>query len=241
MSTVRVDLTQVLRMLDGAEKQIPYAAARGLNAIADRIVVKEKVEIRDVFDRPTPATQNSVAVFQRASKSNPVAIVGVKNQKLGKGNAPADWLAAEVFGGSRKQKGMERAIQAKTDEWGTIWVAPSTGLENQYGNLSVGEVQKLLAGLGVGLYTQTTKGSRRVRSLASRGVRYFIGRPQGSNLPAGVWMTQGRTIKPIVIFIDQPDYQPARFDFFYVAQHEAERAAPEEFIKAAENALATAK
>lgn len=59
-----------------AAKQVPFATAQALNALAVDVQRAEQANMRRVLDRPTPFTVNSVRV-QRANKRNLVATVFV--------------------------------------------------------------------------------------------------------------------------------------------------------------------
>jgi hypothetical protein len=76
---VRADIKRLTRsMSDLARKQIPFATAQAINATAARVQAGETANIKATFKSPTPFTQNAVAV-KRAKKSNPVALVYVKD------------------------------------------------------------------------------------------------------------------------------------------------------------------
>ena len=76
---VKSDVDKLTRSLTGLlEKQVPFATAQALNAVAKKVQQAEQQNIRKTLTKPTPFTLNSVGV-SKASKSNPVAKVYIKD------------------------------------------------------------------------------------------------------------------------------------------------------------------
>jgi hypothetical protein len=104
-------LEEAKKKLGTAARQLPFAAATALNATAfdaRAAVVKEK---SSVFDRPTPFIQKGTLV-RKATKTNLVAEVYEDFQGPGgKSVDPERVLRAEVFGGARRYKRAEVALQ----------------------------------------------------------------------------------------------------------------------------------
>ena len=82
-----------------------------LNTINDtaRLDVKPAIqqEMKEVFDRPTPYTLNSV--YTRLNSSDMSVDIGLK-EWAGKGGAAADYLKPQIYGGSRPMKRSERHL-----------------------------------------------------------------------------------------------------------------------------------
>ncbi|SAK88563.1 hypothetical protein AWB77_04797 [Caballeronia fortuita] len=123
---ISADLRSLTRSLNDLErKQLPFATAQALTAVAKSVQVVEKGAIRQVFDRPTPFTVNSVGV-KAARKNNLEAVVFVKD-------IAAAYLAPYEFGGTHKLIGS-----------GKTWLNPKDrALLNQYGNLSKSTLKRL--------------------------------------------------------------------------------------------------
>lgn len=109
---------------DLGQRQLPFALAMALNDTAADVAVTEERNIKRSFDRPTPFTQKAI-YRTRASKSRPVAEVGVKRRQ-------AEYLGLQVTGGTRRPKG--RAL-----------VVPTGIRLNRYGNMPKTAVSRLLA------------------------------------------------------------------------------------------------
>lgn len=75
---IKVDSRTLERKLDTlVRKQLPFARAQAVNAVAERVRKAEQDNLRASFNAPSPFTVNSVAV-RKATKANPVATVYVK-------------------------------------------------------------------------------------------------------------------------------------------------------------------
>ncbi|WP_353191398.1 hypothetical protein [Pandoraea pnomenusa] len=164
--SVSKDLAKISKSLSKLEtKQLPFATAQALNAVAGNVNAAERKALPEVFDRPTPFTVNAVAV-KRARKTNLEALVYIKD-------IAASYLAPYEFGGNHKLVGS-----------GRTWLNPKdSALLNQYGNLSrttlrrlsgrpdvfIGTV-KTKAGQSIGGVWQRPASSKRGADLRKRGV-----------------------------------------------------------------------
>lgn len=123
--SVRADVKAFQRDLDNfARKQVPFATAQALNAVALKVRDAERDNMVKRLDRPTPFTLNSVAV-QRATKTSLQATVFVKD-------IAARYLEPYELGGMNKLDG--RAL-----------IKPVAQRLNQYGNIPRSTVRRLAA------------------------------------------------------------------------------------------------
>ncbi|WP_341674967.1 hypothetical protein [Niveibacterium sp. SC-1] len=232
------DTGRVVRELGAlGSKQIPFATAKTLTAMAKAGEAKTYKEMATVFDRPTPFTLRSLVV-RSATKARLEASVGLKDTNPSKqGKTPADILGHEFTGGQRRFKGLEGALR-RMGYLGTDWAAvPGEGAKlDAYGNLSSGTVVQLMSYLkafGEQGYSanKTAKGKARVerRGKSARGfatiggVAYFVSRGKGAwfgggswqhgrrqNLAPGIWAKSGihgSQVKCIVAFVRTPVYR----------------------------------
>ena len=58
-------------------KQVPYAMAQAVNALAFQVQRAEKAALSEVFSHPRPFTQRSVLV-KKATKARPTAVVYIR-------------------------------------------------------------------------------------------------------------------------------------------------------------------
>jgi len=237
--------------LAAAPRQIAYATARALTKTAQAVQEKQKREMRDVFDRPTPYTLDSTYI-KPATKQKLMAKVGLKDFS-GKGIPAVKFLQAQVRGGSRRMKKFERALQSVGAMPQGFRAVPGSAAQlDQYGNMKPSQIVQILSwfktfpGYQIG-YLANMSDKRRASlqkgSKKRQGFAYFAGRP-GNRLPDGIWQrftfASGSAIKPVLIFVRNANYQ-AIYDFYYVAQKTAERELPSQVNAAVEHALRTAR
>ncbi|MFC4706092.1 hypothetical protein ACFPAA_20940 [Paraburkholderia caffeinitolerans] len=107
-----------------AQGQIPFATAKALNAVAERVRDEERANMLKVFDGPTPFTINAVRI-KKATKAKPEATVFVMDKT-------AEYLEPYENGGLNKLN--SRAL-----------LKPVKQKVNQYGNLPARALQRLNA------------------------------------------------------------------------------------------------
>ncbi len=189
-----------LKALEGwtksSNKAIQEAATKALNDTAFKVQKDWKAEMRQVFDRPTAYITSSVRV-QQATETNMVAIIE-PTYMGGKGVEPSKILRAEVFGGPRRMKRYEVALQRAGILPNGYFTVPGMGaapLLDQYGNLKGSFIVQLLSYLKTfseqGYRSNMT--AKRKAKLADKGktasgyavingVEYFVSQGQ---LPGG--------------------------------------------------------
>lgn len=213
-------------------QRMPFATVVALTKTAQAVRSDLVEEMRRVFDRPTPWTLNSL-FLRGATKSNPVATVWFKDFAP-KGTAAGKYLSPQIEGGQRRQKRFEKALSRLVPGLGTtLYAVPGKKCDvDAYGNISRGQITKILSSLRVSNDpTQNARADRKSRG-TRRGERYFVGRPAGGNGPLGVWLRRpDAVIYPIIIFVGRAHYRP-RFDFYGVARRTVARTFPGEMSKA---------
>ncbi|KWR88779.1 hypothetical protein [Cupriavidus sp. IDO] len=123
--SVRFDVKALNKQLDAlAVKQLPFATAQAINAVAKKLQAAERENMAKVLDKPTPFTLNSVSV-KLANKSSLTAMVYVKD-------IAAAYLLPYEAGGPNKLNA--RAL-----------IKPVGQKVNQYGNLPRTTVKRLAA------------------------------------------------------------------------------------------------
>ncbi|WP_343618796.1 hypothetical protein [Ralstonia sp.] len=123
--SVRFDVKALQKSLDAiASKQLSFATAQAINAVAKEVQAAQRVNMAKVLDKPTPFTLNSVGV-RLANKSSLTAIVYVKD-------IAAAYLLPYEQGGHNK-------LNAKA------LIKPVDQKVNQYGNLPRTTVKRLAA------------------------------------------------------------------------------------------------
>lgn len=212
------------------------SARYALDDVAFQARTDVQIEMRRVFDRPTPFVLRSVRVETTRRVKDTQAVVsrvmGVQFDKAatayvfvdypgGKAVDPNSVLMAEIEGGRRNDKRMERALQ-RLGVLNTGWqVVPASGLPadkiDAYGNVKgsfVVQIISYLQGFGEQGYranmtakrkAQLAKRGRSERGFVQiRGVEYFVSRGKGTwfgrrswrggmeqHLPPGIWQRSG--------------------------------------------------
>ncbi|WP_405120729.1 hypothetical protein [Pseudomonas leptonychotis] len=244
--------------LDRLEReQLPFAAALALTRTAQGVQEELRAEMEVAFDRPTRATLNSLYV-QPATKAKLEAKVFIKDGRSrnsagnivgregvwGKGRAASKWLAPQIYGGQRNKKGFERRLERSGVLAPGQYVVPSDSTRlDSYGNVSQGQLNKMLSGAGAlsgaGYDANATDSDR---SQAKGNRRFFLvrkgSRPIGIAERLGYGEGSQNNIRMALAFVKRPTYGKG-FDFFGVAERAAKDLLPIEFEKALAQALAT--
>lgn len=251
-------LRERLQTLNRFEReQLPFAAALALTRTAQVVAEDLRAEMLAVFDRPTPATLNSLYI-QPATKQKMEALVFIKDGRnttasgggvageagrWGKGRAAIKWLTPEVFGGPRDDKGVEALLRRRGVLSQGQYVVPGEKMQlDQYGNIPRGRLNQILS--GAGLFTEVGSNANATDSKRSRakghGSRYFV-MHDANRQPFAVAERTGKGrsgLRIVLAFTKRPSYSKA-LDWFVVAERSAEDALPIEFEKAMAQALAT--
>ena len=256
-------LRERLQTLDRLEReQLPFAAALALTRTAQVVAGDLRTQMQVVFDRPTPATLDSLFI-QPATKQKMEARVWIKDGRSsgaggqsvgrqgawGKGRAAIKWLTPEVFGGPRDDKGIEGLLRRKGALQQGQYIMPGESMKgslDKYGNISTGLMTKMLS--GAGLYTEEGYNANATDSKRSKkkgnAQRFFVmhnskGKPIGI-VERYAWGKGSRlSIRIAVAFVSKRPTYGKTLDFFAIAQRSAEDALPIEFEKAMAQALAT--
>lgn len=259
---VQTNFQDVAAALDSVRRQVPFAASRAINATAVQVQQALRDELPRVFDRPTPYIRNSIRITRWANKAQLYA--DIEPAYLGgKGVDPQNVLRAEVFGGARRLKRSEVALQRAGILPAGYMTAPGKACPlDQFGNVRGSFIVQLLSyfqAFGEQGYRanmtdkrkkQLAKGGRRsargFKQIA--GVEYFVsyGRLRGGKgawLAPGIWSRSGihgSTIKPILMFVRAANYRP-RFDFMGLAERVVHAEWPRQFAASFEQAMETAR
>lgn len=253
MFTVKAQFDDIKRQLsDVYKKHIPFATSLAINRTAQKVKIAQEKEIRDVFDRPTRFTENSVFI-KPSNKNNLTAKVWLKDQAV-KGTPAAKYLAAQITGGERRLKGYEvllRSVGVLPDGYFTV---PGAAAQmDGYGNIKRSQIVQIINYFRANRETfqnsnDKTRDKLRKGTKKKQGISYFVGSPGDGKLPLGIWQRGHsgaltgpvRPIRPIMIFVQSARYD-AIYDFKFVADKVVADNINKEFIAALDFALRTAK
>jgi hypothetical protein len=220
--SIKADLSRLKAELLLNHKQALFAGAQAVNDVAFKSRLATQAEMRKVFDRPSDYTLRSVYVTKRATKEALSATIEPANFG-GSGVAPQNFIAPEVFGGGRKLKRSEVALQrAGLLPNGMYTAMPRDPVAEQldgFGSYKGAFIRQLLSYLQAraGKANMTDKRraklEQRGRNDAGQatigGVVYLVSR--GGTLAPGIWAksgTGGGTLRPVLMFVRAPRYKP---------------------------------
>lgn len=255
MITIKLEgFDDLLASLKGMERQIPYALANGVNAVARLVKDAEKTEMQNKFKSLTPFTINSLRMTPAKAPRSIAATVWFKDPP--NLSQKDHYLLPQVEGGTRPMKPYEMGL-------GGRYTVPGKGLTlDQYGNLGRGQLTKIMSQSGS--FRESGFKMNRTRKGGKAGDMFMITKPRGKMLPGIYERTQGaetggrigryllargmgakkselnarykamspRGIKPVLIFPTKAPTYNKRFDFYGVAQKVVDANLRPEMIKA---------
>ncbi|WP_119157440.1 hypothetical protein [Caldimonas tepidiphila] len=248
--TITSNVEDVIKRLDDVgRKQIPFAAARALTATARLIVDVEQKVMDSVFVRPTSYTLNSLFV-QPATKAKLEAVIRPKDAAAG-GRSASAWLAPEVTGGPRREKGFERALRSAGILPAGMYVVPGAGAQlDAYGNWRRAHVNAVLVDMrlaGVKAVANRVAKARAKDAARARArqSRYFVLAQQDGELEPGIYERRrtgfGTAVRPVAVFVPSlPSYR-RRFPFYQVAERVANKEFPGHFRRALDEAVGSSR
>jgi hypothetical protein len=252
--TIKHDFDTTIKALTGMEKQVIFATAEALTKTAKDIESAEYREIRDVYDKPTALTMNSLFV-KPATRSRLNAVVMIKDMIGGGGTPAAKYLDPTIRGGVRSLKKYEVALRSVGVLPEGYYTVPGAGADiDAFGNMKRSQIIQLLsyfrtfgtAGYSANMTEQSRKRFERKqgRRVSAASAQFFVGSPGDGKLPLGIWQrfqfSGGTAIKPILIFVKWNSYEKL-FDFRYVAERTIERYWKTNFNNSLANAMRSAR
>jgi hypothetical protein len=201
---ITVDLKGLEEALRNFQDQIPFASAKALTELAKRVQQKQKDAIATVFDNPNAFTKNST-FYKSASKTDLESKVGFKDTGY-YGGQGGHYLTAQIIGGARETKRLERFLTGKGWLKNGELIVPSRDVrKDSYGNIQRKVLEDMIFGLQQGY-------NRRFE------YNYFVPPRNHPKLAPGVWRSEWSTgiIIPIVLFIDRTQYAQ-KYNFFDIA------------------------
>ena len=235
-------LAEMKLRLAGLERKIKVATKAALNDAAFIGAKKTAEKVAAVFDRPTPWVRGSVR-YKKATADKLEASIDFDKWGNKTGVTVEHVLRAEIFGGRRRLKRHEVALQRSgvlPQGWAIV---PGEAADmDQFGNMSAGQIRQILSWFNAakmtsghdGNMTDKTRKSRRLGTRSSAGFEYFVvpvgarrtwqrgnGKTGSHAMQPGIYkrffLGHGTAIKPIMIFVKIPTYSK-RLDFYEIVQ-----------------------
>jgi hypothetical protein len=212
------------------KKQIPFATASAMTAVAKTLEGVERAQIARDFKNPTPFTLKLPRAITANKNDFPNLKAGVRLTFMRGGKDVAKILTHEVTGGSRFARDFEDSLRAAGILKAGEFVVPAEGFPlDQFGNFPSALYKRILKALLAGKQRKATQ--------------YFTP-AEGGALPRGIYeklsLFGGRAIRGVLMFVRQPTYSK-RLEFHQAAADQVSKTFPAEFNKAMTKALATAR
>jgi len=187
MIRVTINDSAVRKLIAALPKTAGRAAEIALDKTAQAIRNEIRDEMRRVFDRPVPYTINSLQITPTRGHNMESSVWFKDPERM-----QQHYLAPQVEGGSRRLKGLERAIAAKSGV--KMELVPGAGAKiDQYGNVARGQIMQIMSVLKVSEQWAGHQSDITARS-ARRGKErdyIFIPRKRGRLLP-GIYQRVAR-------------------------------------------------
>lgn len=250
---IKIDhnLPDVQRWIDAIGPKALTAAREGINRTAEWAQTDVVRAMRRVFDRPVPFTLRSLRVYYAKTGPNPVATLWFRQRSADRDKL---WARPQIEGGERDLKPMELRLQrAGLMPKGWLIVPGDAAPLDAYGNMSPGEISRILNVLGTYTEAGYNKANDKTRARLRKGnvkkgiagFEYWVnpvGPRQAKHLQPGVYRrvyVEGKTeLKPMMIFVSRARYR-ARLDFFGIVGATVRQRFPEEFNFAMKSLLQT--
>ena len=165
---------KVLAQLNGAAKQVNFAASRALNTTAFAVNDKLKREMVSTFKGGATAYSQRAFKVTKADKTRLTATVELRDEAPPGGTSYAKALAHLFTGGARKYKKMEGWLRGKGLIPSGLTIAPGSGMPlDSFGNMRRSAVTEMLGVIGtqrpnLRVYRKTGAGK------AQKAVGYFV-------------------------------------------------------------------
>lgn len=238
VARIKVDTSDLERFArqfgEQGAKQIKYATARALTAVAKRGQKAIEQQIGGVFSNATPWIRKGVFVAS-ARTSSLEATVGIKDQ--GARATPAHYLREHITAGERGNKPMELAMRSMGIlPAGWLAVPSKDGVQRDaYGNVSKATLGRILRALS----------QRQITTRGAIASRVFVIKPGvRSHLAPGIWSAtrvgDQSVIKPVFLFVSEASYRRV-LDLEEIVGDVVRRDLDAEFRAAFDEAMRTAR
>lgn len=208
-------LEHVRSMLQGfSARRMASVGATALTRVARGLANQWRQQLERRLDRPTSSTLRAVQ-WGNANASTLMAEVKIRSDGPS-ATAPTQWLRPQEFGGARRTKLFERALQSQgalPAGWQTV-PGPAARLDG-YGNVSRGQIVQVIAQLGAryspGYQRVISKSAaKRAATAQARGRAYVAILPGArGGLAPGVYERAGRGVRAVFWYVSRTQYRKA--------------------------------
>lgn len=226
MIKISIDTSGLSRSLQATQRKIGRCTAIALTKTAQHAQKAVIAEMPKVFDRPTPYAMRGTRVKPANYKTGRMEASVEFKTDVSKGTPAEKYLQAEVFGGTRRLKRFEVALQRIGVLPAGMVVVPGKGIKlDAYGNIPARDIVVTLSYLqafGEQGYSANMTSEKRAKlfkgTRTKDGWELFVVRQgmrparSGKQLHPGIWRRRiihgfGSSIHPWMMFVSQPMYR----------------------------------
>ena len=225
MIKISIDTSGLSRSLQATQRKIERCTAIALTKTAQHAQKAVIAEMPRVFDRPTPYAMRGTRVKPANYKTGRMEASVEFKTDVSKGTPAEKYLQAEVFGGTRRLKRFEVALQRIGVLPSGMYAVPGAAMRlDAYGGIPARTIVQLLSYLqafGEQGYRANTSGERRGKlakgTRSKYGYELVVIRPGqrpargGKQLAPGIWKRTytgfGSSLQPLLMFVRQPMYR----------------------------------
>lgn len=225
MIKITIDTKALAAGLQAAQRKVDRCAAIALTKTAQHAQKAVIAEMPRVFDRPTPYALRGTRVKPANYKTGRLEASVEFKTDVSKGTPAEKYLQAEVFGGSRRLKRFEIALQRIGVLPSGMFIVPGQAMRlDAFGGIPARAIVQVLSYLQAfgeqGYSANMTSGKRAKLAKGTRrkyGYELVVIRPGrkpqrgGKQLAPGIWQRTytgfGSSLQPLMMFVRAPTYR----------------------------------
>lgn len=225
MIKITIDTKALAAGLQAAQRKVDRCAAIALTKTAQHAQKAVIAEMPRVFDRPTPYALRGTRVKPANYKTGRLEASVEFKTDVSKGTPAEKYLQAEVFGGRRRLKRFEIALQRIGVLPSGMFIVPSQAMRlDAFGGIPARPIEQVLSYLQAfgeqGYSANMTSGKRAKLAKGTRrkyGYELVVIRPNrkpqrgGKQLAPGIWQRTytgfGSSLQPLMMFVRAPTYR----------------------------------
>lgn len=226
MSVDTSDFDTKLRQLAEMPEIIRKAVTGALSDTVDDLHTRQKLEMKQVFNNPTPYIMNGIKKRYPGGKMGQgVMKAGTYFEFFPVGKSPEDIVKPHVFGGQRKHKKSERRISGLGFNPGGYTIMGSEYPKNNSGDIPGARYTQMLHQLGA-LSQFARQSMPKNKQKDRKGTSYYVIRR--GDVPIAIGERNGASTRIMLVFARNVNYQK-RYDYFGVGERQVAYSLPLHF------------
>lgn len=220
------DWDRKLRQLAETPEIIRKAVTGALSDTVDDLHTRQKLEMKQVFNNPTPYIMNGIKKRYPGGKMGQgVMKAGTYFEFFPVGKSPEDIVKPHVFGGNRQQKRSERRISGLGFNPGGYTIMGSEYPKNNSGDIPGARYTQMLHQLGA-LSQFARQSMPKSRQKDRKGTSYYVIRR--GDVPIAIGERNGASTRIMLVFARNVNYQK-RYKYFEIGARQVAYSLPLHF------------